>query len=156
MSPGKRRRFVERIRKMDGISLIEFTPALPDLMEAADFVVSMGGYNTVCELACAGARALIVPRTFPRKEQLVRARLLAERGVVRYCEEQEPAPEQLVRHVLGGLEDDPPPRGWGLQFSALDRSAKALEELIGSPARRALRVPAAPEVRCAGKNGSAR
>jgi len=130
MSPRKRRRFQDRARGRPGITLLEFTETLPALMEAADLVVSMGGYNTVCELASAGARALIVPRSFPRREQLVRARLLAARGVVRCLEDQDPAPQVLMGQVLERLEERRPKRGWGLRFSGLSRSAETLERLV--------------------------
>jgi predicted glycosyltransferase len=132
MSPRKRRRFQQRVRGMEGVTLVEFTDTLPDLLEAADFAVTMGGYNTVCELACAGARALIVPRSFPREEQLVRAKLLTERGVVAYLNNPQPGPRELMEHVLKGIEAPRPRRGWGLRFSGLDCAVDALEQLVGA------------------------
>jgi predicted glycosyltransferase len=126
MSPGKRAQFKEYAARLPGLTLLEYTDAMPDLIESADFVVSMGGYNTVCELACAGARALIVPRRHPRKEQWLRARLLAGRGVVDCFEDEEPDPDRLMDRVLAGLDAPVPPRGWGLDFSGLERSATAL------------------------------
>lgn len=50
------------------------------LIAAASAVVSMGGYNTVCEALALDARLLVVPRVTPRQEQLVRARLLSAAG----------------------------------------------------------------------------
>ncbi len=47
---------------------------------AADLVVSMAGYNSVCEVLAHRKRALLVPRTRPRAEQLVRARRLEQLG----------------------------------------------------------------------------
>jgi len=126
MSPGKRERFREWAGRLPGLQLLEYTDEMPDLLEAADFVVSMGGYNTTCELACAGARALIVPRTFPRKEQLVRAKRLAARGVVDYLPSSGRSPATLMGRVLEGLEKPRPKRGWGLEFSGLERSVDAL------------------------------
>ena len=100
---------------------------MPDLIHASDFVVAMGGYNTITELACAGARALVVPRTFPRQEQQVRARLLARRGVLETLDEQEPNPDTLIHRVRVGLDAPRPEKGWGLQFTGLERAADALE-----------------------------
>ncbi|MDQ3462059.1 MAG: glycosyltransferase, partial [Actinomycetota bacterium] len=59
-----------------------FVGGAEHLVAAAESVVSMGGYNSVCELLASGKRALIVPRARPRAEQLVRAARLAEHGLV--------------------------------------------------------------------------
>jgi len=128
MSPGKRERFREWAGRLPGLRLLEYTDEMPDLLEAADFVVSMGGYNTMCELASAGARALIVPRTFPRKEQLVRAQRLAARGVVDYLSSSQPSPAELIERVTEGLEKPRPKRGWGLEFTGLEQSVEALTQ----------------------------
>jgi len=127
MSPRKRAQFKERAARLPGLTLLEYTDAMPDLIESADFVVSMGGYNTICELACAGARALIVPRRHPRKEQLVRARLLAGRGVVNCFDDEATDSRGLMDRVVAGLAAPAPTRGWGLDFNGLERSARALE-----------------------------
>jgi len=42
-------------------------------------VVSMGGYNTVCEILASKSPGLIVPRVRPRLEQAIRAEALAAR-----------------------------------------------------------------------------
>ncbi|MFL5662147.1 MAG: ATP-binding cassette domain-containing protein [Ktedonobacteraceae bacterium] len=63
------------------VRIESFLPNPLLLFAAADLVVSMAGYNTVCELLALGQRTLLVPRFTPRKEQLVRATLLAERVV---------------------------------------------------------------------------
>ena len=46
----------------------------------AGAVVSMGGYNTVCEIMSTSVPALIVPRTQSRAEQRIRAASLAAAG----------------------------------------------------------------------------
>ncbi len=117
--------------RLAGLTLLEYCPAMQDLIEAASFVVSMGGYNTICESACAGVRALIVPRTFPRKEQLVRASLLANQPAVRYLPPDRATPEALVSSVLDGLKAPRPAPGWGLEFTGLVRGVEALKRFIG-------------------------
>ena len=42
-------------------------------MSRAAGVVAMGGYNTFCEILSFDKPALLVPRTQPRREQLIRA-----------------------------------------------------------------------------------
>jgi len=42
-------------------------------MERAIAIVAMGGYNTFCEILTLDKPALIIPRSVPRQEQLIRA-----------------------------------------------------------------------------------
>lgn len=62
--------------------------------------VSQGGYNTTLEVLDAGARAVIVPYADEReKEQVVRARLLQEHGLVEVVEDQDLTPLGLAQAV---------------------------------------------------------
>lgn len=136
MSPGKRERFRGLAETIPQVTLLDYTAEMPRLIAAADFVVSMGGYNTICELAGAGARALIVPRTFPRQEQLIRARMLAERKVVEYLAPDELNPASLMKSVSTGVESPKPPVGWGLRFDGLSLTAQMLEQRLCPAAAR--------------------
>jgi predicted glycosyltransferase len=70
-------------------------------------VVAMAGYCTVAEILASGTPALLVPRTFPRREQLNRAARLAAAGRVSML-----TPDELdaarVRRALDGLLDRDP------------------------------------------------
>lgn len=57
-------------------------PGIADHVASASAVISMGGYNTVCEVLATNTPALIVPREHPRREQLIRARSLDAVGAV--------------------------------------------------------------------------
>jgi predicted glycosyltransferase len=61
----------------DGLQVIEFTDDLMSYMNAADTVISMAGYNTICELLTLGKRSIVVPRVRPIEEQRIRAERLA-------------------------------------------------------------------------------
>jgi len=61
----------------------EFTDDMMSYMDAADVVVSMGGYNTICEILTLRKRAVVVPRTRPVQEQLIRAERMARLGLMR-------------------------------------------------------------------------
>jgi predicted glycosyltransferase len=76
--------------------VIEFVEDLPACVAAADVVVSMGGYNTICEILSARRPAVIVPRVEPRLEQLLRARALERLGIVSLIH-----PEELTPPLLG-------------------------------------------------------
>jgi predicted glycosyltransferase len=60
-----------------------------------DALVAMGGYNTLVEAVSSGTPTVCVPRTIPRREQLIRARAFAARGLLWVIE-----PESLT---VGGL-----------------------------------------------------
>ncbi len=102
------------------------------LFAAADLVVSMAGYNTVCELLALGQRTLLVPRVTPRQEQLVRATLLAERGLVHMLHPEHLTPERLMDLVLHSLVQ-PRPRAErlveaGIVFQGQTIAAQAILE----------------------------
>jgi predicted glycosyltransferase len=82
-----------RARKLK-VRICKFYRKMEKAILAADCIVSMGGYNTMCEIVCAARPSLIIPRSTPREEQLIRARLFAERGLLEYIpwETVEPAP----------------------------------------------------------------
>lgn len=98
------------------LSIIDFDANLEALMEEADAVVSMGGYNTFCEILSLDKRALIVPRLHPRSEQFIRANRAAELGYVDMLLPQEAddaarmarALEQLPRRALPSQAPNPP------------------------------------------------
>jgi predicted glycosyltransferase len=52
-------------RAAQRVSVQDFCDDMMSLMAAADVVVAMGGYNTVCELLTLRKRALLVPRVKP-------------------------------------------------------------------------------------------
>ena len=64
------------------IHLLDFVTEPLKLLQNADRVIAMGGYNTTTEILSFNKRALIVPRITPRKEQWIRASRLAEMGVI--------------------------------------------------------------------------
>jgi predicted glycosyltransferase len=77
------------------VEVRELVANVPELVAGARAVVSMAGYNSVCELLAAGTRALLVPRTSPRLEQMVRARRLAELGHADVLEPADATPERV-------------------------------------------------------------
>ncbi|MHA7278032.1 glycosyltransferase family protein [Arthrobacter sp. Hz1] len=68
---------------------------LAEMREAAA-IVSMGGYNSVCEIMSTNTPALVVPRVSPRSEQLIRAESLARHELTDMCHPDEFSPEVLT------------------------------------------------------------
>jgi predicted glycosyltransferase len=72
---------------------------MPAVIAGARAAVTMGGYSTVVELLAAGKPAVLVPRAFPRAEQLNRARPLAASGRFEMIDPGELEPEALAESV---------------------------------------------------------
>ena len=71
-------------------------------------VVSMAGYNSVCELLTAGCRTLLVPRTTPRAEQLLRARSLQRLGWVDVLTPDLADPQRIACWTAAAVGTRPP------------------------------------------------
>lgn len=70
---------------------------VPSLVSRSSATVSMGGYNSTCELMAGGRPALLVPRTHPRREQALRAARLAAHGLAEVQDADDLTPEALSR-----------------------------------------------------------
>jgi predicted glycosyltransferase len=104
MPKHQRSRIFKRARRL-GIRTYHFYRNMEKLLAAADVAVSMGGYNTLCELLSIGTTALIIPRETPRKEQLIRARILHSRHLVDYVPWSQCSPDLLHRKVWALLDN---------------------------------------------------
>ncbi|MEI4471235.1 glycosyltransferase family protein [Frigidibacter sp. MR17.24] len=104
--PGKERTELQAAAQGLPIEVIPFDNRMEDLIAGASAVVGMGGYNTYCEILSFDRPALIVPRSQPREEQLIRASRAAELGIVRMMSAEEAAADPLrlaaVLHDLPG------------------------------------------------------
>jgi len=124
-----RERLARLVPKHLPVRVVDFVEDGMSIVATADAVVSMGGYNSICEILSADRPAVIVPRVEPRKEQLIRAERLSERGLVRLVH-----PSQLTRHRLLDEvrslldEHDRPTRPVGLDGVAT--AARELEALL--------------------------
>lgn len=85
------------------LHFLDFTDDMSSYLGAADVVVSMGGYNSICEILSLGLPAIIVPRVTPRKEQLIRAEVLSRRGLVHMIHPQDLTPSRVLAATRGIL-----------------------------------------------------
>ncbi len=85
------------------VQIVEFTDDMMAFLDAADVVVSMGGYNTICEILSLRKRAVIVPRIRPVSEQWIRAERMAARGLFRAIHPDKITPESLMKEVSAEL-----------------------------------------------------
>ncbi|MFO1219223.1 MAG: glycosyltransferase [Burkholderiaceae bacterium] len=103
MSDAQRAAVAEAVSALPGVSAQDFCDDMMSLMAAADVVVAMGGYNTVCELLTLKKRALLVPRVQPGVEQCLRAERMAALGLVRMLHPGELTPATLMRALRAEL-----------------------------------------------------
>jgi predicted glycosyltransferase len=117
--------------QVPGVTWLDFEPCMRCRIRQADLIVAMGGYNTLCEVAAAGKPALVVPRTKPRLEQTIRARLWEQLGVVRTLPQAELTPGALAQRVVELLERGPPLTASRLDLRGLDRIAERFAQFWG-------------------------
>ncbi len=111
------------------VRLLEFVGDMPSLIAAADVVVSMGGYNSVCEILSLARPAIVVPRAAKPTEQLLRAEALGRRGLIRMIHPDELTPDRLVDEV-NCLLDHPPMISVPLALDGLEAVAAELEPVL--------------------------
>lgn len=101
----KQREEIKTRAKKHGIKSLPFHPRMEELIKSADLVLSMGGYNTLCEILTQETPALIIPRETPRKEQLIRAEHLQERGLIDFIPWTQVTPQLLRKKIFSILAD---------------------------------------------------
>jgi len=104
MAAERRHDVAERVGALSRVSAQDFSDDMMSLIDAADVVVAMGGYNTVCELLTLRKRAVLVPRVKPGQEQCIRAERMAALGLLRMLHPDRLTPARLVEATQAELE----------------------------------------------------
>lgn len=130
------------VLSMPNVSAQDFSDDMMSLMGAADVVLAMGGYNTVCELLTLRKRAVLVPRMKPGVEQLIRAERMSTLGFVRLVHPHALTPDSLLAALECELaawqaHRSPPPLR---RLDGLARVTEALFATMGHQAPAARRV----------------
>jgi len=107
MPQEERANIFKRARNL-GVKTRHFYGRMEEMLAAADVVITMGGYNTVCEILSQGTVALIVPREAPRKEQLIRAEVFHNQNMVDYIPWNSLSPQTLRDKLINLLERPEP------------------------------------------------
>jgi len=82
MPPTEQQEFHDRCEALPNVDILAFDSHIELLMEKALAIVAMGGYNTFCEILTLDKPALIIPRSVPRQEQLIRAERSEKLGLI--------------------------------------------------------------------------
>ncbi|PYU78743.1 MAG: hypothetical protein DMG50_26360 [Acidobacteria bacterium] len=73
-------------------------------LNAADVVVTMAGYNSLCQVLQLRKKSLVVPRSGPSAEQQMRARLFAERGLAEVIFPGDLSPKKMAGKLMEDLQ----------------------------------------------------
>jgi predicted glycosyltransferase len=100
-------------------------------MNAADLVITMAGYNSLCEILRLKKKALVLPRAGPSAEQIMRATCFAERGLIDMIHPQDLSPRTLAERVMVDLErNDYPVDDEAIEMDGATRAAARLSDLV--------------------------
>lgn len=115
------------------IRLLEFTNDLMSYLAAANAIVCMGGYNTVCEVLSAERPAIIVPRVRPVEEQRIRAERMAKLGLCDWIHPDGLAPSPLAAALAKALRSPRTNVRDLIDFNGLDRVSESVQGLMARP-----------------------
>ena len=104
MPPNEQQEFHERCEALPNVDILAFDSHIEFLMSKAIAIIAMGGYNTFCEILTLDKPALIIPRSIPRQEQLMRAERAVKLGLVSMLD---PAGDRDPRHMAAAIRTLP-------------------------------------------------
>jgi predicted glycosyltransferase len=107
MSAAQRRELDALAAANPDVTVLGFVPNAEEFLSGAGAVVSMAGYNSVCEILATPTPALLVPRVRPRTEQLLRAQRLADQGLTEMVEPDLLQPASLARWLCSAVAGSP-------------------------------------------------
>ncbi len=107
----ERRRVRRRAERRPRFQVLDFVHDSTPLVQRADRIISMGGYNTVCEALSFEKHALIVPRVDPEPEQWIRAQRMRDLGLVDVLHPRDLNDGALTEWLARDLGPSPHTRG---------------------------------------------
>ncbi len=133
MSISKRRKLQSYCLMGLPCTILDSTNDMFSYLNAADLVISKGGYNALCEILSLRKRAIIVPHTKPRIEQLIRTGRFAVRGLVEMIHPENLTSPGLLEKIKEGLNGGEviSPEEAGLDMNGALNASMAIEHLLG-------------------------
>jgi predicted glycosyltransferase len=131
MKETHRRALLQASSQQAGVTMMEFTNDLMSYLNAADVVISMGGYNTICEILSLQKKAIVIPRVKPVQEQLMRAERMSERGFFEFIHPDNLTSDGLMSAVKTELDSPQQPAAY-LQLNAHHKITECVFELLSA------------------------
>jgi predicted glycosyltransferase len=114
-----------------GIVLERFRADFPALLGRCHLSLSQAGYNTILDLLQARARAVVVPfAESGETEQMLRARILAERGLLQVADERDLAGPEAGARLAAAIERALAAPRPGIGALALDGGGRTAREIM--------------------------
>jgi predicted glycosyltransferase len=104
MPRSQRETLAKMANSLPNVQLMDFTHDPVSYLDAADLVVSMGGYNTTIEILSLRKRAIVVPRVEPVQEQWIRAERMAKLGLFHVIHPDRLTPKRLMEGIRAELQ----------------------------------------------------
>lgn len=127
MPAEERVRMRQRARTNCRLEVLDHVAEPMLLLQRAEQVITMGGYNSVCEALAFDKATLVVPRTHPRCEQRIRAERLGALGRIDVM-----LPDDVEPEAFGAwLERGPAAQDGGrpIDMNGLERACRRLDRL---------------------------
>jgi len=103
-----------------------------DYINAADLVITMAGYNSLVEVLQLRKKSLVIPRLGPSAEQVMRAKLFEERGLIDVIYPHDLCPKRLAERLMTDLErDDYPVYDRTIEMDGAAQASARLAEILG-------------------------
>ena len=135
MSNEERGSIRSRAEKFSEVSILDATDDLMSYLEAADLVVSRGGYRSMCEILTLNKAAIAIPRVELVQEQSIRASRMAHLGILTMIHHDVLTAEGLVGTIQQALNETK--RAYrvavSLSLDALPRLGDAVANLLQLP-----------------------
>jgi len=112
------------------LRILHFVPELASLLQHADYVIAMGGYNTICEILSYEKTALIVPRNKRAPEQQIRAERLLQLGLIDLLSLEDLTSAKLSDWLFSVNGHSPPRAREVIDMKGLDRVTAKLNQVL--------------------------
>ena len=108
MDENKRNEFRQRADAYPQFEVIDYHSKIEALIQGSEAMITMGGYNTFCEVLSFDKPTIMIPRFEPRTEQLIRARRATELGLITMLEPEDFSVPKLSQ-LIATLSSQPKP-----------------------------------------------
>ena len=104
MSEHARNELLRRAQRRSDMTVLSSVSDTLRLIDEADLVITMGGYNTVGEVLLTKTPALVIPRIHPRREQWIRADCFRKKGLLDVLHPDQIGPESITGWLSSARE----------------------------------------------------